>query len=164
IGPAASFPTSTSPNVGSQSTWGLGPSADAVAQAHPWVIGVLANNLWSTAGDSSNQMLLQYFINYNMKKGWYLTSAPIITANWKATSGNVWTVPCGGGFGRIMKLGFQPVNLQLEFFGNAAHPAGTSPWSMRAQIAFLFPKLTKEEEKMLLEKKLKQLEQPPEKK
>jgi hypothetical protein len=110
-------------------------------------------------------MLLQYFINYNLKKGWYITLQPIITANWKATSGNVWTVPFGGGLGRIMKLGFQPVNLQLQFYDNAVYPTGTSPWSMRAQIAFLFPKFTKEQQKMMLEKKLKELEQQkPEKK
>ena len=42
-------------------------------------MGVLVNNIWSIAGSGSrpdvNQMLLQYFINYNMKKGWYLTYA-----------------------------------------------------------------------------------------
>jgi hypothetical protein len=45
-----------------------------------------------------------------MKKGWYLTTQPIITANWNSTaaSGSVWTIPFGGGVGRIMKLGMQP--------------------------------------------------------
>jgi len=112
-------------------------------------------------------MLLQYFINYNFKHGWYVTSAPIITANWEATKGNVWTVPFGGGVGRIMKIGNQPVNIQAEFFGNAKHPTGDSPWGMRLQIALLFPKISKQEEKMMLEKKLQQLNQqtpPPEKK
>jgi hypothetical protein len=69
IGPAASFPTSTSANVGSQSTWGLGPSAVAVIQPDPWVLGVLINNLWNIAGESSNKMLIQYFINYNFEHG-----------------------------------------------------------------------------------------------
>jgi hypothetical protein len=41
-----------------------------------------------------------------------------------------------------MKLGFQPVNLGLQFYGNA-YPPGASPWGMRLQLAFLFPKLTK---------------------
>ena len=68
-------------------------------------------------------MLLQYFINYNMKKGWYVSVSPIITANWRASSGNVWTVPFGGGVGRIMKLGFQPVNITAQFYGNAVRPA-----------------------------------------
>jgi hypothetical protein len=60
-------------------------------------------------------MLLQYFINYNLKKGWYLAWQPIITANWEARSGKVWTVPFGGSIGRIMKIGFQPVNQDFSF-------------------------------------------------
>jgi len=101
-----------------------------------------------------------------MKKGWYLTTQPIITANWNSSApiGSVWTVPFGGGVGRIMKLGFQPVNLNVQVYGNAVHPPGTSPWGVRATFALLFPKLTKEQEKMMMEKKLKQLEQPQPKK
>jgi len=45
----------------------------------PWVIGGLINNIWSFAGDDDredvNLMLIQPFINYNFKMGWYLTSA-----------------------------------------------------------------------------------------
>ncbi len=73
----------------------------------------------------------------------------------------MWTIPYGGGIGRIMKAGAQPISLALQFYGNAVHPPGASPWSMRTQISFLFPKLSKEQEKMMLEKKLKQLEQEP---
>jgi hypothetical protein len=93
----------------------------------------------------------EYFINYNLQKGWFIGLAPIITANWEA-SGNVWTVPFGGGIGRIMKFGAQPVSLVAQFYGNAAHPANTPGWTMRLQISFLFPKLTKEQQKMLMEK------------
>ena len=31
-----------------------------------------------------NAMTLQPFINYNLPKGWYLTSSPLITADWEA--------------------------------------------------------------------------------
>jgi hypothetical protein len=151
----------------------MGPTVVALVQPSHWTIGILANNYWSVAGHSDlnkpavNQFLFEWFVNYNMKKGWYLLMAPINTANWRATSGNVWTVPLGGGVGRIMKLGFQPVNLNLQFYGNAVYPTGTSPWTMKFTMAFLFPKLSKEEEKMLLEQKLKQLGQeqqaPPKK-
>jgi len=92
------------------------------------------------AAPAVNQMTFQYFLNYNLKKGWYVSLAPIITANWKASSGNVWTVPVGGGLGRVFRLGMQPVNASLAFFGNAARPSGGSSWSMRIQMAFLFPK------------------------
>jgi hypothetical protein len=62
-----------------------------------------------------------------------------------------------------MKLGFQPINWQAEFYGNAVYQAGTSSWTFRAQIAFLFPKLSPEEKKVLLEEQLKKLEQQQQK-
>ena len=108
-----------------------------------------------------NQFLVQYFINDNLKKGYYITWQPTLTANWEATNGNTWTVPYGGGLGRIMKLGNQPVSITGQFYGNPVRPAGTPSWSMRIQIAFLFPKLTAQQKKMLLEQKLKQLESEP---
>lgn len=161
VGPAFIAPTATSKVLG-QGKFSMGPSFVALVQPGHWTVGALINNAWSVAGSGSrpdvNQILLQYFINYNLKKGWYLSLSPIVTANWKASSGNVWTVPVGGGVGRIMKLGFQPVNISAQFYGNAVHPVSGSPWSMRLQMAFLFPKLSKTEEKMMLEKRLRQLE------
>ena len=162
VGPAFVIPTATNDILG-QGKFSLGPSVVLLTQPGHWTLGALVNNVWSVAGSGSrppvNQMLLQYFVNYNLKRGWYLSVSPILTANWEAGSGNVWTVPFGGGVGRVMKLGFQPVNLTAQFYGNAVHPAGTSSWGMRLQIAFLFPKLTKEQEKMMMQQKLKQLEQ-----
>jgi hypothetical protein len=166
VGPTVVLPTATNTTYLGQGKLSMGPALVALVQPKPWTIGFLANNVWSVAGHSNldkppvNQFLLQYFVNYNLKKGWYLTTSPILTANWRGASG-VWTVPFGGGVGRIMKLGFQPVNISASFYGNAVYPAGTSPWSMRLSIALLFPKLTKEQQKMLLEQKLKQMQNEP---
>ena len=161
VGPAMVFPTATAPELG-QGKVSAGPGVVALTTPGHWVIGALANNVWSFAGTGSrppvNQFLLQYFINYNMKKGWYVTTAPIITSDWRASSGNQLTLPFGGGFGRIMKIGFQPVNLQLQFFGNAKYPTGSSPWGMRFQIALLYPKFSKAQEEEMLKMKLQQLE------
>jgi len=161
-GPTIVLPTATNPVLG-QGKWSLGPSFVALAQPGKWTLGGLVNNVWSYAGQSHrpdvNQMTLQYFINYNLNKGYYITWQPTLTANWEANNGGRWLVPVGGGIGRIMKLGFQPVNLTAQFYANAVHPPGAAPWSMRLQIAFLFPKLTKQQEKMLLEQKLRQMEQ-----
>ena len=88
-------------------------------------------------------MSFQYFINYNLKKGWSLSTGPTITANWKGSSGNVWTVPVGGGVGRVMRLGYQPVNIGAQFYRNATYPTGGSPWSMRLTVSLLFPKMPK---------------------
>jgi hypothetical protein len=143
VGPAFVLPTATSQVLG-QGKLSLGPSVVVLVQPGHWTIGALVNNAWSVAGSGGrpavNQMSLQYFLNYNLKKGWYISLSPIITANWKASGGNVWTVPLGGGVGRVMRLGAQPVNISAAFFGNVVHPSGGSPWGMRLQIAFLFPK------------------------
>jgi hypothetical protein len=147
VGPQLLLPTATNTNFLGQGKFGIGPTALALIQPGKWTVGVLANNVWSVAGHPGlidvNQFLLQYFLNYNLQKGWYLTWQPTLTANWKATNGGRWVVPVGGGVGRIMKLGAQPVNLTLQFYGNAVHPPGASPWGMRMQIAFLFPKMPK---------------------
>ena len=148
----------------------MGPTVVALIQPPHFTMGFLANNYWSVAGHSNinkppvNQFLLQWFVNYNMKKGWYLITAPIITANWRATGDNVWNVPFGGGVGRIIKLGFQPVNLTVQFYGNAVHPPGASPWGLKFEFVLLFPKLSKEQEKMMMEERLKQMEQESPKK
>jgi hypothetical protein len=142
-GPMFALPTATGRVLG-QGKLSMGPSIVALVQPGQWTIGALVNNIWSVAGPSDRadvkQMSLQYFINYNLKKGWFISMSPIITANWQASSGNVWTVPVGGGLGRVFRLGYQPMNASVAFFGNVVHPAGGSPWSMRLQISFLFPK------------------------
>lgn len=88
-----------------------------------------------------NQFLLQYFINYNMADGWYLNSAPIITANWKAESDNRWTVPFGAGVGKIFRIGKLPVNASIQAYYNVVKSDILGPdWTLRLQVQFLFPK------------------------
>lgn len=73
--------------------------------------------------------------------GWYLTSSPIITANWEAASGDQqWTLPIGGGFGRVFAIGEQNVNASLQAFLNVLKPDGAGDWTLRAQFQFLFPR------------------------
>ena len=143
VGPIVSLPTSVNDRVG-PSKLSFGPTAVGLLMPGDWVLGVLVNNLWSVAGDSDtpnvNAFLLQYFINYNLPNGWYVTSSPIVTANWKADSGDTWTVPIGGGFGKIVRLGQQPLNAQIQGFWNAETPNGAADTTLRIQLAFLFPK------------------------
>ena len=142
-GPVLSFPTSTDAVLGSEQ-WSAGPSVVVLTIRGPWVVGALANNLWSYAGDDDrqdvNQFLFQYFINYNLPHGWYISSAPIITANWEADSDNTWTVPFGGGVGKVFRIGKQPMNAQVQAFYNAMRPDNGPDWTLRLQLQFLFPK------------------------
>lgn len=143
LGPAFLLPTSTQTSLGT-GRWATGPTAVVLVQPKPWTLGVLASNLWSFAGEDGrpniNQLTLQYFVNYNLPRGWYLTSAPILSANWKAASGDTWLVPFGGGAGKVFKVGKQAMNGSLGAYGNAIKPAGAPDWQLRVQLAFLFPK------------------------
>ena len=143
VGPTFLLPTATSQVLG-QGKWGIGPAAVIVVTTKQWVFGAVANNIWSVAGDSDrpdvSQLTFQPFINYNMKDGWYLVSAPILTTNWEASGGNQWTVPLGGGFGRIFAIGEQKVNAQLQAFWNVVKPDAGPDWTLRGQFQLLFPK------------------------
>ncbi len=63
-----------------------------------------------------------------------------MTANWKAHSGNRWTVLMGGGISKLFKVGKPSLNTQLQTLGNVERPMFASDWSLRFQIQFLFPK------------------------
>jgi hypothetical protein len=143
VGPSLTVPSATENEIGSQK-WSAGPTAVALMSPKPWLFGALIKNLWSFAGDSDrnnvNQMLIQPFVNYNMDDGWYLVSSPIITANWQADSDNRWTVPVGGGVGRIFRIGKQPINAQVQSFYYTESPKLGPDWALRFQIQFLFPK------------------------
>jgi len=144
VGPTFLLPTATnSRNLGS-GKWSAGPTAVVLVQPGKWTLGGLWNNAWSFAGDEDrndvNQMSFQYFINYNLNKGYFLTWQPTITANWNAADGSKFVVPYGGGIGRIMKIGAQPVNIGAQVYGNGVHPPGGSTWSLRFQFTMLFPK------------------------
>jgi len=160
-------PTKPIPVLGGELSWGVGPifqfdtaSKETLGTGRnsagingvgffakkPWTLGLLASNIWSYDGDGGradvDQMTVQPFINYNIPNGdgWYLKSAPVITANWEASGGDTWTVPLGGGFGRVMNFGTQPVNLSLDAYANVVKPDGGADFQVNAQIVFLFPK------------------------
>ena len=142
IGPVLLFPTATDDALGSDE-WGAGPSVVLLAMPGHWVVGSLLSNVWSFAGSGDQDINLftwQYFINYNMAGGWYLTTAPVITANWEADSDNRWTVPFGGGVGKIFKIGKQPINGQVSAYYNVEKPDSGADWQLRLQLQFLFPK------------------------
>ncbi|MFN5463579.1 MAG: neuromedin U [Cyanobacteriota bacterium] len=146
FGPTLVIPSATDVQLSSQ-RWSAGPAAAAVFSKGSWVGGVLVNNVWSFAGDGGrdvNAMLIQPFLNYNLPAGWYLISSPIITADWTAPNGKGWTIPIGGGFGRLFQIGSQPFNTSLQAFWNVAKPDVLGEEllgdvTIRLQIQALFP-------------------------
>lgn len=64
----------------------------------------------------------------------------MITANSEADSGDRWTVPIGGGAGRVLRIGQQSVNTTLQAYHNVEKPELGPDWSLRFAVSFLFPK------------------------
>jgi len=140
VGPAVNIPTATDDRLGAKE-WGLGPSVVFLTMPGDWGLGGLMNNIWDVNGSTDiNFFFSQWFANYNLDNGWYLTTAPIITANWEASSGNRWTIPVGGGGGKVFMAGKQPMNVNLQAYYNIEAPMFVGDWSSRIQVQFMFPK------------------------
>lgn len=144
FGPYLEFPTNSGPdNRFGSDNWSAGPAFVALQIKGPWVYGGLISHLWSYHGSDPevNQTSIQPFLNYNMKGGWYLSASPVITANWAADdSSDTWTIPIGGGIGRVFKVGKQPVNAALKAYYNVESPRTGSDWQLQFQVQLLFPK------------------------
>ena len=144
IGPSVNLPTAKTDALGS-GKWSAGPTGVLLIQPGWGTYGGLVRQLWSFAGDSDradvNQTLIEPFLNYNLPQGWYLIADPIITANWGAKkSGDRWTVPLGGGVGKLFKIGNQPINSRIEAYYNIEKPDAGPDWQTVFTFQFLFPK------------------------
>ncbi len=142
VGPTFILPTASDDALGADK-WAAGLSAVFLTMPGNWVVGSLFSNVWSVGGSGKEDINLftwQYFVNYNLPEGWYLTSAPIITANWEAGSDEQWTIPLGAGVGKVFRIGKQPVNAQVSAYKNIESPTYGADWQLRIQLQFLFPK------------------------
>ncbi len=141
-GPVILLPTATDDRLGSDQ-WGVGPSVVLIKMPGQWVIGSLFSQVWSMGGSGGEEVSVftwQPFINYNRPNGSYFTTAPLITANWNASSSDTWTIPLGGGMGKIFKIGKRPVNGQISAYYNVEKPDFGADWQLRIQLQLLFPK------------------------
>ena len=143
VGPAFELPTNTDKKLGSD-TWSAGFAAVGLTIQGPWVIGLLVQNIWDVASESGepdvNRATVQPILNYNLSNGWYLTAGTTMSANWEADSGEEWTVPLGGGIGRLVRFGKQPVDFKLVAYDNVEKPEFSAEWSLQFTVKMLFPK------------------------
>jgi hypothetical protein len=138
IGPAAVFPTASNPRIGVRE-WGGGASLVLVKTGKRVVSGVFITQIWTNKDQFNqriNQLVIQPGINYNFPSGFYLTSTPIITAEWQRKP--QWLIPVGGGVGKIFNVNGTPINLIAQSFYHVEKPLLTSLWSFRAHAQFFF--------------------------
>ena len=112
---------------------GLGPSAVLYYAEDKWGAGIVLQNVWSLGGhgnDEVNAFGAQYFLNYNLPKGWFLFSNATISADWLSPSSDRWTLPVGAGFGKIFTIGKQSASTTIQGLYNTVRPDGTPDWGI----------------------------------
>ncbi len=139
-GPVALWPTATDSQLGSEK-WGLGPTGLALKQSGPWTYGVLANHLWSIAGDDSrdavNATFLQPFCSYITSTKTTFTLNLESTYDWTHEQ---WSVPVNAVVSQLFKVGGQPMQAFVGARYYAEGPKGGPEWGIRAGLVLLFPK------------------------
>src|SRR5262245_45439738 len=124
-GPTFIFPTATSKFTG-QGKVQAGPGVVVGYLTKDYILGVFPQQWFSIGGDSgrpdTSQLNLQPFANLFFGEGWSVGYSGNILANWKASAGDVWTVPVGVGVGKVVKLGRLPVKFALSLQYMPVHP------------------------------------------
>jgi hypothetical protein len=143
LGPTLILPTATKDEIG-QGKWQLGPAALGLYLSKNWVVGVLAQQWWSFAGDDdrpdTSQLNAQYFIQRILPNSWQVGMSPNITADWEANNDNRWTVPIGLGVGKTFKLGKMPIKIVLEGQYSLVRPDNFGQeWNIRVQVTPVIP-------------------------
>jgi hypothetical protein len=139
-GPVLQIPTATDDLLGEEK-WGAGPTGVALRQQGPWTYGLLFNHTWSFAGESGradvNRTFLQPFVSYTTKT---FTSFGLNTESSYDWEREQWTVPINAFAQQLLKMGKQPIAVQLGGRYYADGPSGAPEWGLRFQLSLLFPK------------------------
>lgn len=139
-GPVLQIPTATDDLLGEEK-WGAGPTAVVLKQEGKWTYGALFNHVWSFAGEDTradvSRTFLQPFVSYTTKT---FTSFGLNTESTYDWEGEQWNVPLNAFVQQLLKVGKQPIALQLGGRYYAEGPSGGPEWGLRFQIQFLFPK------------------------
>ncbi len=143
LGPLFAFPTA-SPSYLGTGKWSGGVDAVALIMPGRFVMGILATQLWSFAGNAHrsnvNSGFFEPFINYNLPGGKFaLVSSPEISVNYNAPGNQKWTVPVGGGLTYTLKIDGQLMQLTTQYFTNVVRPLYGAQTDLQFTWKLLFP-------------------------
>jgi len=112
VGPVMVLPTATDSLIGGKK-WGAGPAAIGLVLKGPWTLGMLANHVWSFAGDSDrpdiNNTFIQPFAAYTWPSAWTASVQTETNYNWETEQ---WSIPVNFALSRLVMIGPLPVSLQ----------------------------------------------------
>jgi hypothetical protein len=128
------------PTTSSGRESGIGPTAVVLKQTGPWTVGILANHIWSVAGEHDraevNSTFLQPFVSYGLGHGTTISLNTESTYDWVADQ---WTVPINLGVSQVFKIGDKAMSFQVGGKYYAEAPEGGPQWGIRTTLTFLFP-------------------------
>lgn len=141
IGPAVLLPTGTD-RLLSGEKWAAGPTGVALKQSGPWTVGLLANHVWSFAGNAArgeiSNTFLQPFVAYTTATAWTISLNSESTYDWMAAK---WAVPVNLNVSKLLTIGTQPISIGAGARYWAASPDnGPSGFGARFTVTLLFPK------------------------
>jgi hypothetical protein len=140
VGPVFQLPTATDGLLG-QGKWGAGPTAVVLKQEHGWTYGMLANQVWSFAGQEDrkdvSQTFLQPFLSYTLKPHTTFAVNSESSYNWENPQ---WTVPINLTVRQLVKIGGAPIQFEFGPRYYAVKPDNGPEWGLRFTVTFLFPK------------------------
>jgi hypothetical protein len=138
-GPAFQWPTATDDKLGT-GRWSAGPTAALVRQYKGWTYGIVADQLWSFAGNDSrrdvNNTLLHPLFTYTWPSATSVTLESDSAYDWIAKQ---WTVPVQLSIAQVAIRGRHPVQLALSGRYFAVKPDGGPDWGIRFSVIILFP-------------------------
>ena len=106
--------------------------------------GLLVTQMYSYVGDPTkpniNSTFIQPFFNYNLKSWSIFFGSSGITANWNAIPSNRSTVPIGTGVTKTLKIGDQPMQLGIFYYGNVVRPVGAAYGPRPIELEFGLPR------------------------
>lgn len=139
FGPVFNWPTATDELLGSEK-WGAGPTGLILKQEHGWTYGILANHIWSFAGDDDradlNVTFLQPFLAYTFPTATTITLNTESTYNWDSED---WTVPINLMANQMVRIGKLPVQFGVGGRWYAESPDGGPEWGARFMMTILLP-------------------------
>jgi hypothetical protein len=140
-GPVLVLPTATDSRLGGRK-WGVGPGGVGLTLRGPWTVGMLANHVWSFAGDNDrpdiNNTFLQPFISHTWESGWTASAQTEASYNWESEQ---WSVPVNLGLSKLVRIGKLPVSLQGGVGYWAESPDhGPEGLRFRMQVNIVLPK------------------------
>lgn len=139
-GPVLLLPTATDELLGGEK-FGIGPTIVLLKQDSGWTYGILANHIWSVAGDDErshvNATFLQPFVSYTTPDAWTFTLNTESTYDWNAEA---WSVPVNVQISKLVRLGGQPISIGAGVRYWAESPdSGPEGFGFRFVVSLLFP-------------------------